>query len=51
MAIMSATQCNLVIIKTYQGLLKKGKPKKVAMIAYIRKMLIILNSMMRDNKP
>lgn len=51
MAIMSAIQCNPVIIETYQRLLKRGKIKKVALIACVRKMLIILNSMIRDNKP
>jgi transposase len=50
MAMMSGMQCNPVFIETYQRLLKKGKPKKVAIIACVRKMLIILNSMVRDNQ-
>ncbi|MEP0064414.1 MAG: IS110 family transposase, partial [Paraglaciecola sp.] len=33
---------------TYQRLVAAGKPKKVAIIACIRKMVVILNSMLRD---
>ncbi|KLV05129.1 hypothetical protein ABT56_13145 [Photobacterium aquae] len=48
MAIMSAMQCNPVFKATYQRLLDAGKPKKVAIIACVRKMVVILNSMIRD---
>ena len=48
MAMMSAMQSNPVFKATYQGLLAAGKPKKVAIIACIRKMIVILNSMLRD---
>ena len=48
MAMMSAIQCNPVFEQTYQRLLAAGKPKKVAIIACIRKMIVILNSMLRD---
>jgi transposase len=48
MAMMSAMQCNPVFKATYQRLLGQGKPKKVAIIACVRKMVIILNSMLRD---
>ena len=48
MAMMSAMQCNSVFKATYQRLLKAGKPKKVAIIACLRKMVVILNSMVRD---
>ena len=34
----------------YEGLLKAGKPKMVALIAVERKLLTMLNAMMRDNK-
>ena len=47
MAIMSAMQSNPVFKTTYQRLLKAGKPKKVGIIACIRKMIVILNSMLR----
>lgn len=48
MAMMSAMQCNPVFKDTYARLLEAGKPKKVAIIACIRKMVVILNSMLRD---
>lgn len=34
----------------YQRLLKKGKPKKVALIAVARKLLTILNDMARHDR-
>ena len=48
MAMMSAIQCNPKFKTMYQSLVAKGKPKKVALIACIRKMIVILNSMVRD---
>lgn len=48
MAMMSAIQCNPVFKATYQRLVAAGKPKKVAIIACIRKLVITLNSMVRD---
>lgn len=48
MAMMSALQHNPVFKATYQRLVATGKPKKVAIIACIRKMVVILNSMVRE---
>ncbi|MFY0667256.1 MAG: IS110 family transposase [Alteromonas stellipolaris] len=48
MAMMSAIQSNPVFKATYQRLITAGKPKKVAIIACIRKMVVILNSMLRE---
>ncbi len=48
MAMMSAMQHNPVFKATYQRLVTLGKPKKIAIIACIRKMIVILNSMVRD---
>ncbi len=48
MAMMSAIQCNPVFKMTYERLLAVGKPKKVAIVAGMRKMVVILNSMLRD---
>jgi transposase len=48
MALMSAMQSNPFFKTTYQRLLAAGKPKKVAIIACIRKIIGILNSMLRD---
>ncbi|WP_188843886.1 IS110 family transposase, partial [Shewanella aestuarii] len=46
MAMMSAIQSNPVFKETYQRLVAAGKAKKVAIIACIRKMVVILNSML-----
>ncbi|QMV14903.1 Transposase IS116/IS110/IS902 family protein [Vibrio spartinae] len=48
MAMMSAMQSNPIFKATYQRLLEVGKPKKVAIITCVRKMVVILNSMLRD---
>ena len=48
MAMMSAIQSNPVFKETYHRLVNSGKPKKVAIIACVRKMIVILNSMLRD---
>lgn len=49
MATLSATLCNPVIKAFYQHLLEKGKHKKVAITACMRKFIVILNAMLRDN--
>ncbi len=48
MAMMSEMQCNPVFKTTYERLLAAVKHKKVAIIDCVRKMLVILNSMLRD---
>jgi len=48
MAMMSAIQSNPTFKAMYQRLVAAGKPKKVAIIACVRKMIVILNSMLRD---
>jgi len=48
MAMMSAIQCNAKFKDLYQRMVKAGKPKKVAIIACIRKLVVIINSMVRD---
>ncbi len=48
MAMMSAIQCNPVFKAKYEHLVAEGKPKKIALIACVRKMIVILNSMLRD---
>lgn len=35
----------------YQGLLERGKPKKVALVAAMRKLLTILNAVFRSDQP
>lgn len=51
MATLVATRYNPVIRAQYQQLLKRGKLKKVALTACMRKFLTILNAMMRDQQP
>jgi transposase len=48
MATLSATRFNPVIQVFYQRLLKVGKPKKVALTACMRKLLTILNAMVKN---
>ena len=50
MAVMSAVQHNPVIRVFYQRLVAAGKHKKVALTACIRKMVVMLNAMVRDQK-
>jgi transposase len=51
MATLVATRFNPVIKTFYDRLLQAGKPKKVALTACMRKLLIILNAILRDQKP
>jgi transposase len=51
MSTLVATRHNPLIRPQYQLLLKRGKEKKVALTACMRKFLTILNAMMRDQQP
>ena len=51
MAALVASRHNPVIKAFYQRLLAAGKPKKVALVACMRKLLTILNAMVRSRKP
>jgi transposase len=51
MSTLVATRYNPVIQAQYQHLLKRGKEKKVALTACMRKFLTILNAMLRDQQP
>jgi transposase len=51
MATLVACRYNPVIKAHYENLLKRGKVKKVAITACMRKVLVILNAMMRDGQP
>jgi transposase len=50
MATLVGIRHNPVIRAFYERLLKTGKVKKVALVACMRKLLVILNAMIRDNK-
>lgn len=51
MAALTAAGHNPVLRDFYQRLLARGKPKMVALAAVARKVLTILNAMLRDKKP
>jgi transposase len=51
MATLVATRYNPVIEAQYEHLVARGKLKKVALTACMRKFLTILNAMMRDQQP
>jgi transposase len=51
MAAVCAMRHNHVIRVFYQRLREKGKPFKVAIVACMRKLLTILNAMVKHNKP
>lgn len=50
MAALVATRHNPVIKKFYESLLKRGKARKVALVACMRKLLTILNVMVRNRE-
>ncbi len=49
MAALVASRFNPVFKEFYERLIGKGKPAKVALVAVMRKMLVTLNAMIRDN--
>jgi transposase len=51
MGAMVAARYNPVLKAFYERLVAVGKPKKVALIAVARKLLIILNAIVRDGTP
>jgi transposase len=51
MAALTATRHNPALAAFYQRLRATGHPKKVALIAALRKLLTILNAILRDRRP
>jgi transposase len=51
MATLAATRSNPKIRHHYQSLLAVGKPKKLALTACMRKLLTILNAIVREGRP
>jgi transposase len=51
MAVVSAIHQNPIIRAYYHRLKKAGKEPKVAMVACMRKLLVILNTMLRERQP
>jgi transposase len=51
MAALVATRCNPLVRRFYQRLLAAGKPKKVALVACMRKLLLVCNAVLRAHTP
>ena len=51
MAALAASQHNPVMREFYQRLLAKGKAKKAALTAVMRRLIVILNAIIRDQNP
>lgn len=51
MAALSAIRCNAVIRAFFKRLSEAGKPFKVALTACMRKLLTIMNAMLKNNQP
>ena len=51
MAALVATRRNTVIRAFYERLVEAGKPKKLALVACMRKLLTMLNTIVRTNTP
>jgi|HubBroStandDraft_1064217.scaffolds.fasta_scaffold158845_1 transposase len=50
MATLTATRCNPLIRTYYQRLIGKGKSFRCAMVACARKLLILLNTLLKENR-
>lgn len=51
MSVLTGIRYNPILKAQYEQLVKRGKQKKVAITACMRKILTILNAMMRDQQP
>ena len=51
MAALTAIRCNPVLRTFYNQLITRGRPKKVALVAVLRKLLTVLNAIVRDLTP
>lgn len=50
-AALAASRFNPVLTAAYRRMLDAGKPKMVALIAIARRLLVVLNAIVRDQKP
>jgi transposase len=48
-ATLAAVRCNLLLKPFFQRLRAAGKPHKVALVATMRRLLLILNAMLKSN--
>ena len=51
MAAVTATRCNPPVQRLYARLVEAGKPRKVALVACMRKLLLVLRAVIRSGKP
>lgn len=51
MATVAAVRCNPVIKAFFNQLVKRGKPKKLAVVACMRKLLVVLNALVSSGQP
>ena len=51
MGAVTAARCNPVLQAFYRRLVETGKPKKLALTAVMRKLVAILNAILRDRRP
>lgn len=51
LAALVGSRCNPILKAFYRRLLSAGKPKMIALIALARKLLTILNAILRDQRP
>ncbi len=51
MSVVAGIRCNATIRKFYKHLIAGGKAPKVALVASMRKMLVILNAMLKSRQP
>jgi transposase len=51
MATLTATRCNPLIKPFYERLIAKGKGFRRAMVACARKLLILLNTLVKEKRP
>jgi transposase len=51
LAAQSAARCDPPLRMFYERLVARGKPKKAALAAVARKLLVAINAMVRDRRP
>jgi transposase len=48
MAMLNVVRYDPLVKAFYEGLVARGKPKKVALVAALRKTIVLLNARLRD---
>jgi transposase len=51
MATLAAIRCNAPLRTFYQRLVQAGRPKRVAIVATLRKLVVMLNALVRQRRP